>query len=54
MRKIISFMHISLDEFVAGLNRELEWIKVDKFIFDYVGMRISEGNTTIRYGVERE
>lgn len=30
MRKIISFMHISLDGFVAGPNGEMEWIKVDQ------------------------
>jgi len=49
MRKIISFMHISLDGFVAGLNGEMDWIKVDEEIFDYVGMRISEGDTAL-YG----
>ena len=30
MRKIISFMHISLDGFVAGPNGEMNWIKVDE------------------------
>ena len=49
MRKIISFMHISLDGFVAGLNGEMDWIKVDQEIFDYVGNRISEGDTAL-YG----
>lgn len=49
MRKIISFMHISLDGFVAGLNGELNWVKVDEEIFDYVGKRISEGDTAL-YG----
>jgi len=49
MRKIISFMHISLDGFVAGLNGEMDWIKVDKEIFDHVGKRISEGDTAL-YG----
>ena len=36
MRKIISFMHISLDGFVAGPNGEMDWIKVDEEIFDDV------------------
>ena len=45
MRKIISFMHISLDGFAAGLNGEMDWIKADEEIFDYVGKRISEGDT---------
>lgn len=49
MRKIISFMHISLDGFVSGLNGEMDWIKVDEEIFDYAGKRISEGDTAI-YG----
>ena len=42
-------MHISLDGFVAGLNGEMDWIKVDEEIFDHVGKRISEGDTAL-YG----
>ena len=49
MRKLISFMHISLDGFVAGLNGEMDWINVDEEIFDYVGKRIGEGDTAL-YG----
>jgi dihydrofolate reductase len=49
MRKIISFMHISLDGFVAGPNGEMNWIKVDEEIFDHVGKRISEGDAAL-YG----
>jgi dihydrofolate reductase len=49
MRKVISFMHISLDGFVAGLNGEMDWIKVDQELFDYVEKRISKGNTAL-YG----
>ena len=49
MRKIISFMHLSLDGFVAGPNGEMDWIKVDQEIFDYVGKRIGEGDTAL-YG----
>jgi dihydrofolate reductase len=49
MRKVISFMHISLDGFVAGPNGEMNWIKVDEEIFDHVGKRISEGDTAL-YG----
>jgi dihydrofolate reductase len=49
MRKIISFMHISLDGFVSGPNGELDWVKVDQEIFEYVGKRISEGDTAL-YG----
>jgi dihydrofolate reductase len=49
MRKLISFMHISLDGFVAGPNGEMNWIKVDEEIFDHVGERIGEGDTAL-YG----
>ena len=49
MSKVISFMHISLDGFVAGPNGEMEWIKVDQEIFDHVGNRIGEGDTSL-YG----
>ena len=49
MRKIISFMHISLDGFVAGPNGEMNWIKVDEEIFDHVGKRISKSDTAL-YG----
>ena len=49
MKKIISFMHVSLDGFVAGQNGELDWVKIDQEIFDYVGKRISEGDTAL-YG----
>jgi dihydrofolate reductase len=49
MKKVISFMHISLDGFVATLNGELNWVKVDEELFNYVGKRISEGDTAL-YG----
>ncbi|WP_316771207.1 dihydrofolate reductase family protein [Pedobacter frigiditerrae] len=49
MRKIISFMHISLDGFVAGPNGEMNWIKVDEEIFDHGAKRIGEGDTAL-YG----
>jgi dihydrofolate reductase len=49
MRKIISFMHISLDGFVSGVNGELNWVKIDEEIFEYVGKRINEGDTAL-YG----
>ncbi len=49
MSKIISFVHVSLDGFVAGLNGEMDWIKVDQEIFDYVGERIGKSDTAL-YG----
>ena len=49
MRKINSFMHISLDGFVAGPNGEMDWIKINQDIFDYGAKRISESDTAL-YG----
>src|SRR4051812_21258943 len=49
MRKIIAFMHLSLAGFAAGPNGEMDWIKVDEELFDYIGVRISEGDTAL-YG----
>lgn len=49
MRKIISFMHLSLDGFVAGPKGEMDWIKIDDEIFDHVGRRIGKGDTAL-YG----
>src|SRR6187551_2870801 len=49
MRKVISFMHMSLDGFVATPTGELSWAKVDEELFDFVGKRISEGDTAL-YG----
>ena len=42
-------MHISLDGFVARPNGELNWVKVDEEIFDYIGERINKSNTAL-YG----
>ncbi|MDI1321919.1 MAG: dihydrofolate reductase family protein [Algoriphagus sp.] len=49
MKKIISFMHISLDGFVAGPNGELDWVKIDEEIFDHVGKRIRKSDAAL-YG----
>lgn len=40
---------MSLDGFVAGPNGEMNWIKVDQEIFDYIGKRIGETDTAL-YG----
>ena len=49
MGRIISFMHISLDGFVAGPKGQMNWIKVDQEIFDHVGERIGETDSAL-YG----
>ncbi len=49
MRKIVFFMHSSLDGFVAGPNGEMNWIHVDEEIFDYVGDQTELADTAL-YG----
>jgi dihydrofolate reductase len=49
MRKLVSFMHVSLDGFVAGPKGEMDWILVDEEIFDYAGYRTNEADTAL-YG----
>jgi len=49
MRKLILFMHTSLDGFVAGPNGEMDWIIVDEEMFDYAGKRTNEADTAL-YG----
>ncbi len=47
--KIISFVHVSLDGFVAGPNGEINWVKINEEIFDHVGKRIRECESAL-YG----
>ncbi len=49
MRKIVSFVHVSLDGFVASSNGGLDWIIVNEEIFDHVEQRIKETDTAL-YG----
>lgn len=49
MRKLVQFMHVSLDGFVAGPNGEMNWIQVDDEIFDYAGHRTNASDTAL-YG----
>ena len=49
MRKIVLFMHTSLDGFVAGPNGEMDWIHVDEEIFNYAGDRTNHADTAL-YG----
>ncbi|NTS41857.1 dihydrofolate reductase [Flavisolibacter sp. BT320] len=49
MNKIISFMHLSLDGFVAGPKGEMDWIKINEEIFRHVGKRIQQTDTAL-YG----
>jgi dihydrofolate reductase len=49
MRKLVSFMHVSLDGFISGPNGEMDWIIVDEEIFDYAGYRTNAADTAL-YG----
>ena len=49
MRNLIFFMHTSLDGFVAGPNGEMNWIKVDEEMFDFVATMTDQADTAL-YG----
>jgi dihydrofolate reductase len=49
MRNLIFFMHISLDGFVAGTQGELNWVKIDEELFDFVAEMTAQADTAL-YG----
>lgn len=49
MRKLIFFMHTSLDGYVAGPNGEMNWIKLDDSLFDFVATMTAQADTAL-YG----
>jgi dihydrofolate reductase len=49
MRNLIFFMHTSLDGFVAGPNGEMDWIKVDTALFDFVATMTDKADAAL-YG----
>lgn len=49
MRKIVLFIHTSLDGFAASANNKLDWVHVDEEIFDYAAQRTNESDTAL-YG----
>lgn len=49
MRKIVLFIHTSLDGFAANANNKLDWVHVDEEIFDYAAQRTNEADTAL-YG----
>ena len=50
MRKLQLLIHTSLDGFVAGSNREMNWIKVDEELFDFIEKKIIDQADTALYG----
>ena len=49
MRKLIFFMHISLDGFVAGVHGEMDWIHIDEEMFDFVATMTDKADAAL-YG----
>ncbi|MBO9631613.1 MAG: dihydrofolate reductase family protein [Chitinophagaceae bacterium] len=49
MRKIVLLLHTSLDGFAAGAAGEMDWIKVDEAMFDFVH-ELTENADTALYG----
>jgi dihydrofolate reductase len=49
MRKLISCMHVSLDNMIAGPNGEMNWIALDDELFDYTGHMAEAADAAI-YG----
>jgi dihydrofolate reductase len=49
MRKLVLFIHTSLDGFVAGSKGEMDWITVDEDMFDYAGRQTDKADTAL-YG----
>ncbi|MBI3259762.1 MAG: dihydrofolate reductase family protein [Ignavibacteriae bacterium] len=49
MKKLVIFMHVSLDGFVGGPNGEMDWIRVDDEMFDYAG-RLTHDSDVALYG----
>lgn len=49
MKNLIFFMHTSLDGFVAGMKGELNWVKINEEIFDFVATMTEKADTAL-YG----
>ncbi|MBS1742527.1 MAG: dihydrofolate reductase [Bacteroidetes bacterium] len=49
MRKIIVSEHISADGFMAGENGEMDWIRFDEALFEFVGQFTAAADTAL-YG----
>lgn len=49
MRKLVQFMHVSLDGFVARPNGEMDWIIVDEEIFDSASARTNQSDTALYF-----
>jgi dihydrofolate reductase len=49
MRKLVLFMHTSLDGFTTDSKGKIDWIQIEDEMFDYAGQRTNEADTAL-YG----
>ncbi|NOU19563.1 MAG: dihydrofolate reductase [Bacteroidales bacterium] len=49
MRKLVSFMHISLDGFTTNSKGQMDWVLADKEMFDIAGQQTLKSDTAL-YG----
>jgi dihydrofolate reductase len=49
MRKVVLFMHVSLDGFTTDSKGGMDWINVDEEMFDFAGERTNASDTAL-YG----
>jgi dihydrofolate reductase len=49
MRKLVLSIHMSLDGFVGGLKGEINWIRVDQELFDFITPITDQADTAL-YG----
>lgn len=49
MRKLVSFIHVSLDGFTATTNGDFSWVRTDPEMFELAG-RMTEESDTALYG----
>jgi len=49
MRKLVSFMHISLDGFTTNSKAQIDWIRTDQEMFDIAGQQTLKSDTAL-YG----
>jgi len=47
MRKLILFLHTSLDGYVARLNGDISWVKIDDEMFDVVARLTDQADTAL-------
>lgn len=49
MRKVVLLIHLSLDGYVEGPNKEMDWIKIEEPVFEFVDRFIPQAGTAL-YG----